>query len=268
MFEDAGKYAAFFKMGIKDELAYVGDVIISLILRIGAPLVMLAVWYAIYLASGTATIGGFSLSQTYSYFFAVSLVAVFTVPSVLWMIQDDIQGGALGANLVRPVNYVLSTIVMDLSWGLLQAALIGVPMGVLLVLLLHIALSPMYLALFVSELAVALLLMYAIEMLIAALAIYLTYINSLYSAIYTAIAFISGMTLPLNFFPQWASGILQYALPFQILAYTPAATFIGAIAVPQALESTAVALAWALALSLAAALFWRHAMKRITIAGG
>lgn len=268
MFENAGKYAAFFKIGLKNDIVYAGDVVISLILRIGTPLVMLAVWYAIYVAGHATTIGGFSLAQTYSYFFAVSMVGVFTMTGVLWQIQDDVLSGLLSASLVRPVNYILSSVTMDIAWMFFESALIGIPMGIMLVLLLHLTLSPVYLALFAAEIAVALLLMYAIQILVATLGVYVTYVSSIYNAVNTAILLVGGFVLPLNFFPQQVSGILQYILPFQIVAYTPAVTFLGAITISHALVSIGVAFAWALVLSLAALAFWRHAIKHIAIAGG
>lgn len=268
MFEDICKYVAFFRIGLKNGLAYAGDAVLSLIMRIGLPLVMLAVWYAIYLVGNTSTIGGFSLTQTYSYFFTVSLVAVFTGVGVLWDIQSDFLNGLLSASLVRPVNYVLASVASDFSWAAFQSVLIGIPMGVLLVLVLHLSISPLYMVLFVLELVVALALTYAIQVLVATLTIYVTYVSAIYNALNTAIAFLGGFVLPLNFFPQQLVGILRYVLPFQILAYTPAVTFLGAITVPQALASIGVALVWLLALAISAALFWRRAIKRITIAGG
>ncbi len=268
MMLDLDKYFYYFYTSFKNNFAYKWDTFFTLITRVGTPLIMLAVWTSIYLGSHSTTIGGFSLAQTYSYFFAFGLMTLLINQDLESVMQNDVVSGLLAVNLSKPVNYIFASISSDFASQFWQMFVIGLPLAVILILLLQIPLTQAYLLVFLLEIAVGLFFYYVTGLLLGTLALYLTRPYGVYNVYYSINNILAGGYIPLNFFPTGITNILQNYLPFQILVYTPATTFLHEISITQALQSTGVAVIWAVALVFVASAFWKMSIKRIAIAGG
>ena len=82
-----------------------------------------------------------------------------------------------------------------------------------------------------------------------------------------AAIFLSGMFVPVVFFPDWLESTAR-ALPFASMLQVPAEVFLGKHAGAGAARVLAVQVAWALALAVAGRLVLARAVRRVVVQGG
>ena len=78
---------------------------------------------------------------------------------------------------------------------------------------------------------------------------------------------LAGTIIPLTLFPDWLRYI-ALALPFQGMAYTPLAIYVGQIEGSAIWSGILVQYAWGVGLILLTRLIWIKARRRIEIQGG
>jgi ABC-2 type transport system permease protein len=266
-YEDIEKYFAFFQIGLKNVLVYKWDIFTSAFFRMVSPLVMLAVWFAIYSGSQATTIGGFTFPKTYSYFFAAALMVILIDASAEQVMQSDVMSGAVAVYLTKPLKYILRVVSSDLSEVLFMSVLAGIPLSVIVVYLLHITVSLQLLLMLAAELLTGLFLLYAIGVFLGMVSFYVTNAGGIFNIAWTSVFFMGGSYMPLNFFPNGISSLLQL-LPFQILVYTPAVTLIGSMPLDQAMQNTLVALAWCFAICAFDYVVWKRSLRNLAVGGG
>jgi ABC-2 type transport system permease protein len=96
---------------------------------------------------------------------------------------------------------------------------------------------------------------------------YVTNAGGIFNIAWTSVFFMGGSYMPLNFFPNGISSLLQL-LPFQILVYTPAVTLIGSMPLDQAMQNTLVALAWCFAICAFDYVVWKRSLRNLAVGGG
>jgi ABC-2 type transport system permease protein len=127
--------------------------------------------------------------------------------------------------------------------------------------------SALHLALFVPAVAGSFLLMGALNFMVGTCAIHLESILALIRAKLWLIELLSGVLLPMTFFPGWAQAILRW-LPFEHIAFSPLQIYLGRVGPVEALILLLIQWAWVATLSLLGALWWRRSIRQITIHGG
>jgi ABC-2 type transport system permease protein len=122
-------------------------------------------------------------------------------------------------------------------------------------------------ALFVIAVLASFLLMAAINFMIGTCAIPLKSILSLIRAKFWLVELLSGLLIPIAFFPQWAQRIFAY-LPFEHIASTPLQIYLGMLSGAAAWRAIGISLAWVVALLALGHVWWLRASRKITIHGG
>jgi ABC-2 type transport system permease protein len=79
--------------------------------------------------------------------------------------------------------------------------------------------------------------------------------------------FMSGTLIPLSFFPDIISRILQFS-PFASLIYTPVTIYLGRYTLAVALELIALQVFWVILFYGLSQLIWRVSIKHLTVQGG
>jgi len=260
-------YLAVFKIGIKNQLAYKADYIVSLLFRIARPLIMLMVWTVIYLNTNTPTIGGLTLAGTTAYFFLVMPISILINESITDVMQDDVQGGAVASARVKPMSYPLNVLSRSLSVEMADIALLTLPLLALIFFVFHLTLTPTSILLFLVEVLLGMVIINLIGFFIGTMAIRLTNIYGLASVVWGILWLLSGSMMPLSFFPEYAQHLLALS-PFPILCYLPISTLLGTATNTQIVSGIIYALAWAVALALLAYFWWRKISKSMGSAGG
>jgi ABC-2 type transport system permease protein len=82
-----------------------------------------------------------------------------------------------------------------------------------------------------------------------------------------AIDLLSGVLVPMSFFPLWAQNVLGWT-PFPAITYLPSSVFTGRISGTEALEALLVQAIWAVVLIIPIFFMWRASRRRLFVQGG
>jgi len=264
---DLSGYIALFRIGIKNQLAYKADYVVYLLFRISRPLIMLAVWTAIYLNTGASTIGGLTLAGTSAYFFLVMPVSVAINESMTDTMQDDVQSGAVASARVKPMGYPLNVLARSLAVSAADIVLLTLPLLAITFLAFRLAPPPLSLFLFLIEVLVGIATLNLIGFFIGTMAVRLTNVAGLASAVWTVLWMLSGGMMPLSFFPTYAQNLLALT-PIPIWCYLPVSTLLGTLSDAQIVSGILYTVAWAVALAVLAYVWWKRISKSMGSAGG
>ena len=253
---------------IKQEMAYRFDFFTA---ALGALLTMSLVYYlwtAIYRSAATmqlsyqALITYVCLGQAFS----------FARPGqrrVLVRIGGGIRSGDVLMDLLRPTDYQLLTFSDTLGAYLMETVFVSLPSYLLAFILFGIN-PPASLEAaigFVVSLLGAFFLVFSVDFFIGLMAFWTFSIWGLGYAKIAVIDILAGTIIPLTLFPEWLRRI-ALALPFQGMAYTPLAIYIGSIQGSTIWTSILNQFAWGVGLVLLTRLIWLRAKRRIEIQGG
>jgi ABC-2 type transport system permease protein len=267
MFESLEPYLAIFRIGIKDNLAYKTDFALTSVFRLAGSLVMLLVWTAIYLASHATSIGGFTLTAIYAYFFLINAVHYVIYSNIDEFIQDDVQSGSVASSLIKPIRYPLNLLFRTLSENALLIVVASLPLFAIVAAFYPLNLNAESIALLLAVVVIGNIVVMSLDFLIGSLSIYMTNIYGIMSVFWGVVSLLSGGIIPLSLFSQQTQSIL-FMLPFQLLAYTPASILLGTISYAQAIHALFFGAAWAAGLSVFAYFWWERSVKKVMSAGG
>lgn len=79
--------------------------------------------------------------------------------------------------------------------------------------------------------------------------------------------FLSGMFMPLDFFPHWSVKVLEM-MPFAAFSYTPAKLYMNQISVTKGTSLLIVYILWIFGLMALNLVVWRAGMKKYSAVGG
>lgn len=259
-----GGYLAYAKTLIKDRFVYKMNLALMMLFEVMSPIVMLFVWTAIYLASGTSTINDFTLSQIVAYFFIVSAMNAIA-PNISNAISEDVTYGNVFGVLIKPIHYVGGILAYALG-NIVVDSLIGIPIIIIVTVLMHISLSAYAWLLFVLAIILMLALTSMVEFIIGCLSFFFVDIGGIATIFNFLMQFLSGGLIPLNLMPSGVAAVTG-ALPFQFMLYTPAAIFTGALTTQQAVSSMEIGVLWTLVFLVLCLVTWSMVRKKIDSVG-
>lgn len=260
-------YLALLVIEIKSQLVYAFDFIASFIAKLVRPLIMLAVWAAVFLNTKATSIGGFTLTVTTSYFFLMAFMSILIDEDIEEMIQGDVQSGGIASALIKPLHYPFKALSGSLGSYIVFLVAVGLPIFLIMLTFAPLHLTALSLTLFAVEVAVALVIFNVIGFLIGTLALYFTSVTSIANTVFSIAAMLAGLTIPLNFLPRYILSALELT-PFPILGYIPVTTLLGTTGASEAIFSISVSAVWALALLVFAYFWWKRVVRNLSSVGG
>jgi len=260
-------YLAFARIAFLQILAYRLRYFTGIITYLVNVTVYYFIWKAIY--SGNQVIQGFSFSQMITYVAVGWIIRTFYYNNIDREIANDIQQGHIAGKLTRPVSYQWMHISQAVGESLFRLLMFTVPTGAVILLIYPVQAPGSLLSFgaFLLSLLFAFIIFAAINFLIGTCAVYLQSILGLIRAKYFLIEILSGLVIPINFFPDLLVRWSQW-LPFQHISYTPLMIYMGKVGGKQLASVLLVECAWALALLLAGKWFWRLARLKLIVQGG
>ncbi len=224
-------------------------------------------WKSIY--QHTEVIRGLTFNEAFLYVALGSAVFVLLKTYADWYIHYEIREGFIANYLTKPVDYQLYTLFANLGSLLINLLAITLPTAIMLGLVFRVKI-PMGVGLFLFpvSLLLAFLISLSIDYAIGLMGFYSESVWGLSITKEIIITVFSGALIPLQFFPDPIQKVLFW-LPFQAIYHTP----IMMLTRPdQSLNSLlsmmGVQVVWAVALFVAARLFYNQAIKVLRIAGG
>lgn len=271
------RYNAFMKTGILNIFAYKFNIFSWLLVVASSLLCLFFLWAAVFNNSPVDVINGFTFNEIISYTIIVNIFG-FTMGGgeTTDVITDEIQNGQIAMSLIKPISYRLRFVFSTLGGLLASNLIVGFPLLIASTILLTVngfmtIESPMkfiiMLIFFLIAQIIAKMLYDVIDYIFGIISFYTMAAFGLNQIKEVVTNFLSGMLIPIAFFPEWMANIINY-LPFVGMAQNPALIYLGKMSVSEALFSIGLQILWLVILETFAHFFYLKAIKIVTIQGG
>jgi len=260
-------YAEFSRVGFVNILAFRLRYFTGIITYFLNVTVYYFIWTAVF--HSTQSIAGYNLTQIITYVSVGWIIRSFYWNTIDQEMAYEVIEGKIAMDLIKPVSVQWMWIFRAMGESAFRLGLLTLPVA-LVVAFVFPAQGPASrenFFLFMIGVIGSFFLMGAINFMIGTCAIPLKSILALIRAKYWLIELLSGLLIPVSFFPERAQKIMAW-LPFEHIAYTPLQIYLGKLDRAAALRALATQWLWVVALLLLAHLWWERASRKITIHGG
>jgi len=260
-------YAGFSRVGFVNILAFRLRYFTGIITYFLNVTVYYFIWSAVF--RSTSSIGGYNLAQILTYVSVGWIIRSFYWNTIDQEMAYEVIEGKIAMDLIKPVSVQWMWIARAMGESAFRLALLTLPTAIVVALVFPVQgpSSKQNFWLFVLAVLGSFFLMGAINFMIGTCAIPLKSILALIRAKYWLIELLSGLLIPMSFFPARMQSVLAW-LPFEHIAYTPLQIYLGKLGHRQALLALGTEWFWVFALMFAAHAWWERAVKDITIQGG
>lgn len=226
------------------------------------------IWSAVFRGVGHQ-IAGYDLPQMITYVSVGWILRSFYWNTIDQEMAYEVLEGKIAMDLIKPVSIFGMWISRAMGESAFRLILLTAPTALVVALIfpVHGPASAGDFGLFLIAAIGSFFLMAAINFMIGTCAIPLVSILALIRAKYWLIELLSGLLIPLSFFPGPVRVALAW-LPFEHIAYTPLQIYLGKFDLHHALLALATQWLWLIALLVLANMWWEHSVKKITIHGG
>jgi len=261
------KYLDVTIAGIKERMVYRMHFFIGLVAALINLLVLWFVWNAVFAASETAIIGGFTLSAMITYLVVSSCLRPLTYSGMEYKVEWDVRIGRISTLLTKPVSYPIFRIFEGFSSTVFNLIINVLPIFLISVLLITIS-PPVNILAFLIAVTLGYFVNYLMIFLTGMWAFWSTgsvWGLKLSREVITDI--MSGAIIPLYFFPDWFANIAKL-LPFQTVFHIPLSIYLGKIAGIDIFYSLIQQLVWLAILGFLSYFVWKIAERKVIVHGG
>jgi ABC-2 type transport system permease protein len=228
------------------------------------------IWSAVYGPAGAGqTIAGYDLRQMTTYVAVGWIIRSFYWNTIDQEMAYEVIEGKIAMQLIKPVSVQWMWLARSIGESSFRLGMLTVPTGVAVMLIFPVRLPASFTnaLLFVPAVLGSFFLMGAINFMIGTCAIHLKSILALIRAKYWLIELLSGLLIPLTFFPEPLRKVLAW-LPFQHIAFTPLEIYLGKYSPTQAAVALGTQWLWVIALLWLGNRWWHRSARKVTIHGG
>ncbi|AEV84560.1 ABC transporter permease [Actinoplanes sp. SE50] len=267
MIRAARRYAPFALAGLHAVTRYRSTIVLSALTAAAATSLQVFLWRAVY-AGGPAP-AGLPFAQLTSYIVLAQVLGMLHTNRIDEMIAGEVYRGDIAVSLVRPANYALSCLAVNLPTAALSALLAGAPVLAGFAMFASLpAPPPANLLLFAVALLLSVILAFEINFLVGLAAFVTTNTWGIRTIKNALVAFLAGQVVPLALFPDGVARLLRL-LPFQGLIDSPLRLLLGGYSGGSgAAAILGVQALWAVLLYGVLALAWNRSLRRVEVLGG
>jgi ABC-2 type transport system permease protein len=260
------RYGAIASTVPKQFLAYSLWFWVGLLLNLISMTVFVFFWRGVY--ANNAEISGLSLQTTLNYILMAQVFGVLTDAIMMWEFGVNLREGGIAHLLLRPLDiqatyFVVSfaSLITQLVWQVPMAAIATLFFG------LRWPADPLVWGAFLVSACLGRTVMYFFDYFLACITFYTTEVWGLSVLIFGMGLFFSGGLVPLAMMPDGLRAAVL-ALPFAQTLAVPLALLSGITPVSQAPQLWLTQVLWAAGLCVASRLFFRVAIRKVTVQGG
>lgn len=260
-------YVEVARSSFRRYLAYRGATLAGLFTNSVFGALLASVYIALYRdRPDGASVAGFQLTELLTFIWiSQSLIAVVGLWG-WWEIAQSIQSGDIVSDLMKPFNYYGYWLARDVGRAGAQVLMRGLPTLIIGAMLFDLRLPDRaldFLA-FGASVLLAVGVSFGLRFVLNLSAFWLIDTTGVHSLSIAAVNLLSGMLLPLTFFPGWFE-TLANLLPFRAMIMSPIQAYLGQGDIGLILLGQVV---WLSLLVLAGAGMLRVATKRVIVQGG
>jgi ABC-2 type transport system permease protein len=181
----------------------------------------------------------------------------------------EVIEGKIAMDLIKPVSMLWMWISRAMGESAFRLGLLTAPTAVVIALIFPMRgpASGRQFGLFLCAALGSFFLMGAINFMAGVCAIPLKSILALIRTKYWLIELLSGLLIPISFFPKSIQNVLAW-LPFEHIAYTPLQIYLGKLDFHHSLIAVGEQWCWVIVLLVLAHFWWERSLSKITIHGG
>jgi len=261
------KMLELIKINIKINLAYAVNAWGAFVATLFQIFVFYYIWMAIY--KFDSVINGISKDQIITYIILSRIIYTQITWGFIPRIGRTIQTGAIAMELLRPMDFMLLMFFERIGDFIAFSTMTAIPILIICSLTLGMQPPPDVLTLgfFILSFLMAMILSFFVEFCVGLLTFYTNYSWGLQAFEEALVSLFSGALIPLTFFPGWLKTIAN-VLPFQQMSYSPVSIYLGIVKGQQILDVLAFQLMWIVILLTMTRLFYKFAIKKVTVQGG
>jgi len=226
-------------------------------------------WEALFHSHAGGRQAGWSLAEMQTY------VSINWIMRSAYFSNSDnilagrINKGEISTDLMRPTSLLVQFYGAALGEVLFRAGFMALPMLSLALFFFQLQppASALHALLFGYSVFLAFHLFFAINFITGLCAVYTEKLQGFLWAKFMLLQFLSGLLLPLEFFPTPVRVVLEM-LPFKGMAHTPMSIYLGRVSGEQLWFAVAQQTLWTFALMVMCDLMWRHVRHRLSVLGG
>jgi ABC-2 type transport system permease protein len=225
------------------------------------------IWTAVFRSS--SSLAGYTLAQMIAYVSVGWIIRSFYWNTIDQEMAYEVIEGKIAMDFIKPVSIQWMWISRAMGESAFRLVLLTLPTAVILALIFPIQgpASRENFLLFILAVVGSFFLMGAINFMIGTCAIPLKSILALIRAKYWLIELLSGLLIPIAFFPEKLQRLMAW-LPFEHIANTPLQIYLGKFDRAHAWRALGTQWLWVIALLFLAHVWWDRASRKITIHGG
>ena len=264
------KYLYSFRLYLLTLFQYRFDTVLGLIMSNVSIFITIIFWILIYKSNDTAVINGYKITDMITFFVVSSLFRKFILINGGFEISEMIKSGNLSRIIIKPYSINLFLYFKCLSNSVFEFfkqslfLLIIIPF---FVSYLTWNLSVQSVILLIIYLIVTTIISHLVWLLLGMMAFWLEQAQAVMWSFAVIINFLSGMFMPLDFFPGWSIKLLEL-MPFAAFSYIPAKIYMNLLPVAEAVRLLVVYILWILLLMSLIMITWRTGMKKYSAVGG
>ncbi len=265
--ESLAPYAEFARVGFVNIVAFRLRYFTGIITYSLNVTIYYFIWSAVFRSA--SSFAGYNLSQMITYVSIGWIIRSFYWNTIDQEMAYEVIEGKIAMDLIKPVSVQWMWISRAMGESAFRLGLLTLPTAVVVAFVFPLqrpASRENFLFFLVAVLG-SFFLMAAINFMIGTCAIPLKSILALIRAKQWLIELLSGLLLPMTFFPGKIQQIVAW-LPFEHIAYTPLQIYLGKLDRAHALRALATEWFWVFALMILAHLWWSRMLRTITIQGG
>src|SRR5579883_1708221 len=266
------KYVNIFRVSLIERMTYRGDFLLGTVLRFLPMLTTILLWEAIYAGSGQTRLSDYSMREMIAYLLLVHISRMFSsMPGLAAGIARDIREGNLKKYLLQPIDMISYLVSYRAAHKAAYIATSFLPYALLFFLcrqfFADLSVSPATVAAYVVSLLLGFVVGFFFEASIGMIGFWFLEVTSFLYVVNTLNFFVSGHMFPLDLLPaSWA--VALKTLPFQYMAYFPAAVLLGKIHGPALVYGLIGEFIWAVIFVVTARLLYRCGLRRYSAYGG
>ena len=259
-------YSAILAMIPKQFMAYQLWFWIGLVLNVISMAILVFFWRAIY--ANTGTISGLVQNQTINYILLAFIFSPLTHTDLIWDFGSNLREGTIIHHLLRPISFQGMNYAQSLG-TLVTSLILQIPMVVVAVLLfgLHFPTDLYTWLAFILSALLGFTVIFFFYWFLACFTFYTTEIWGLGVMIEGMNFFLSGALVPLIMMPEWVRNIVL-GIPFAQALAVPVSLLTGITPLSDAPRVWFIQIMWILGMWILSTLFFRVAVRKITVQGG
>lgn len=265
------KYFNIFRVSLIERMAYRGDFLLGSILRFLPMITTILLWHAVYEGAQSNNLGGFSYRDMIAYLLLVHISRMFSsMPTLAVGIARDIREGAIKKYLIQPLDMIGYLVAYRVAHKCAYIAMSCLPYACL-----FLACAGFFdgfpdaltMLVYVLTLLLGFVIGFFFDCCIGMVGFWFLEVTSFLYVINTLNFFLSGHMFPLDLLPSFWVTLLKL-LPFQYLAYFPAAVFLGKIQGRALIEGLLLEVVWAVMLVFLARWLYARGLRHYSAFGG